>query len=162
MNTLNYKVLLIKIVLVVFIRAIGIYLLMTIPALGVPVIYLLSAGYAISFGWIAAVFFLFLFYAVLKIKAAILVKNILLYVSVAITVAIAFQMMEITGAQYRIWHSGAFLLLPGFAIISGWISLAVSRHKINSLFVPGNDSYYEAVIGNSISDNEQPSLNKIV
>jgi hypothetical protein len=153
MNTLNYKVLLIKTNLLVFTRAIGIYLLITLPAMAAePYLYLLSAAYAISFGWIAAALFLLLFYIVKKIKADILVKNILLYTSVAIAVVVAFQMMEVTGAQYRIWQSGAFLLFPAFAIISGWISLAVSRHTIKSLFAPGDSNCYEAIISNTVSD----------
>ena len=153
MTTLNYKALLIKTNLLVFIRAIGIYLLITLPAMAAePYLYLVSAAYAISFGWIAAALFLLLFYIVKKIKADILVKNILLYTSVAIAVVVAFQMMEVTGAQYRIWQSGAFLLFPAFAIISGWISLAVSRHTIKSLFVPGDSNCYEAIISNTESD----------
>jgi hypothetical protein len=142
MNTLNCKVLLIKTSFLVFIRALGIYLLITLPAMAAePYLYLLSAACAISFGWIAAVLFLLLFYIVKKIKADILGKNILLYTSVAIAVVVAFQMMEVAGAQYRIWQSG------------GWISLAISRRKIKNLFVPGVINYREAVINTSTPEN---------
>ncbi len=152
MYTLNYKVLLIKTSFLVFIRAIGIYLLITIPALAAqPVIYELSAGYVLSFGWIAAILFLFLFFIIQKIKIDILVKNLLLYTSIAIAVIIAFQMMEVTGAQHRIWQSGAFLLFPAVAIISGWISAAISRGKINHLFA------FNSVNHSTIVTNNNPS-----
>ena len=153
MSTLNYKALLIKTNLLVFIRAIGIYLLITLPAMAAePYMYLVSAAYALGFGWIAAALFLLLFYIVKKIKTDILVKNILLYTSVAIAVVVAFQMMEVTGAQYRIWQSGVFLLFPAIAVISGWISLAISRRKIKNLFAPGDSNCYEAIISNTESD----------
>src|SRR5258706_15587641 len=119
MNTLNYKVLLIKLGLIVFIRAIGIYLLMTIPAFGVPMIYLISAMYAVSFGWIAAALFLFLLYVLQSTKVTTPVKIVLLYASVVVAVGVAFQMMEVLGAEDRIWQSDIFLLFPALAIVSG-------------------------------------------
>ena len=139
MNTLNYKALLIKTNFIVFIRATGIYLLITVPAMAAePYMYLLSAQYALSFGWIAAVVFLLLFYTIHKTTATLQVKKILLYTSVALAVAIAFQMMEITGEVHHIWQTGAFLLFPLLAVVSGWISAAISKHKINYLFDPGS------------------------
>jgi len=158
MNTLKYKVLLVKTGLLVFIRALGIYLLMTIPAVAaLPLMYLLSAGFALSFGWIAAVLFLFLFYLLQITKMDIMVKTIFLYASVAIAVAVAFQMMEVTGAEDRIWQSGGFLLFPAAAVVSGWISLAVSRQKISSLLAL-NDTGNYAAAGNSISSTPENML----
>jgi hypothetical protein len=159
MNTLNYKALLIKIFFILFARAIGIYLLMTIPALAaLPVLYEMSAVYAVSFGWIAGVLFLLLFYLVQKIKSGILAKKIFLYASVAISVAVAFQMMEITGAQHRIWQSGVFLLFPATAVIAGWISTAISWRKINSLLAVNDDTNYYA----TAIDNNSPAPGKII
>ena len=150
MNTLKCKALLIKTSLLVFARATGIYLLITVPALAAePYIYLVSAQYALSFGWMAAVIFLLLFYAIQKIKATLPVKNFMLYGSVVIAVVIAFQMMETTGMMHHIWQSGAFLLFPGAAIISGWISAAVSRQKIKCLFDRGHNNYLATTIHNN-------------
>jgi len=150
MNTLNYKVLLVKTVFRLFIRAIGIYLLITIPAIAAnPFMYLISATYAVSFGWIAAALFLLFFYIVFKMKYDAFVKNIFLYGSVALAVAVAFQMMEILGVEDHIWHSGAFLLFPAVAVVSGWISLAIAKRTINALFEPPETDLYDSMINNS-------------
>jgi hypothetical protein len=134
MNTLNFKALLIRTVLVVFVRAIVIYLLATIPVMAVlPIMYLMSAGFALSFGWIAAILFLLLFYLVKKMRGGLPFKIMLLYLSAAASVVVAFQIMEITGAEENIWSSGIFLLFPALAIISGWISLLIGKQKINYL-----------------------------
>jgi len=134
MFTLKFKALLIKAVLKVFFRAILIYLLATIPALvAMPIMYLMSAGFALSFGWIAALIFLFLFYLLQRTRVGLSLKIMALYLSVTASVVFAFQMMELTGAQDHIWQSGAFLLFPAMAIISGWISLIISKQRISYL-----------------------------
>jgi hypothetical protein len=146
MYTLNYKVLLIKTSFIVFIRAIGFYLLMTLPALvALPVMYVMSAAYAISFGCIAGFLFLFLFYLLQKTKIGIRSKQIFLCAAVAIGVLAAFQMMEITKAQDNIWQSGICLLFPAAAVVSGWISTAISWRQITSLLSDNNvdpNNYY--------------------
>ena len=142
MNTLNYKVLSTKTALIIFIRALVIYLLITLPTMGVPLVYLLSAAYALSFGWIAGALFLLLFFAVQKLKTGLVAKQLCLYAAVAITVLTAFQMMEVLGAEDHIWQSGGFLIFPCAAVVSGWVSLAVSKQKINSLFSPVEVEYY--------------------
>ena len=137
MNTLNYKALLIKHGLLIFIRAVGIYLLLTFPALlAFPPMYLISAGYAASFGWIAAALFLLLLYLLKAMTLDVLVKKIILFASIAAAGALAFQAMELTGSQEHIWQSGAFLFFPGAAVLAGWISLLTSRHKIDDLLRP--------------------------
>ena len=149
MNTLNYKVLLIKTGFLIFLRAIGIYLLLTLPTLGVPAMYLLSAGYALSFGWIAGLLFLLAFCLLQKINIAFITKQILLYVFVPVAVLVAFQMMDVLGAWDNVWASGGFLLFPAAAVVSGWISLATSGQKIKSAFFPLTVDYYESVIINA-------------
>ena len=134
MNTLKYKVLLIKKGLLIFIRSIGIYLLLTIPAAAaLPLMYLISAGYALSFGWIAAGLFLLVLYLLKALTVDVSVKKIILFTSVPVAVAVAFQAMEFTGAQYNIWHSGIFLMFPAAAVVAGWISLLVQYDSIAPL-----------------------------
>jgi|GEM_PF-938753 len=159
MNTLNYKVLLIKTGLIVFVRAVGIYLLMTIPALVANMyLYLVSASYAISFGWIAAAIFLLLFWMLYKMKAGIRTKKIILYASVAMAVLVAFQMMQLLGAEDHIWQSGIFLLFPLVAIVSGWLSLAVSKRAVKNLFVPEAVNLYESMMENTGTMADQYSI----
>lgn len=142
MNTLKYKVLFIKIIFILFIRAVGIYLLMTLPALGVPMVYIISALYAISFGWIAGIIFLLFTYLLQKIKAGIITKKFFLYAAVPIAVLVAFQTMELTGVERHIWNSGAYLLFPAMAIIAGWISTILSWQKVYSLFIADDINEY--------------------
>lgn len=131
MNTLKCKALLIKKGLLIFIRSIGIYLLLTIPAMAaLPVMYLVSAGYALSFGWIAAGLFLLVLHLLKALTIDVSVKKIILFTAVPVAVAVAFQAMELTGAQYNIWHSGLFLMFPAAAVVAGWISLLVQYDSI--------------------------------
>lgn len=134
MNTLNYKVLLTKTAIVIFFRAIGIYLLLTFPAMmALPMMYIISAGYALSFGWIAAALFLLLLFLLQKLKCRIPLKRAFVYSAVLIAVAIAFQAMELAGAQQHVWQSGGFLLFPAAAVIAGWISVFFSKRAIDHL-----------------------------
>jgi len=133
MNTLNYKALFIRTAFVVFIRAIGIYLLITLPVLGIPIVYLTSAVYAASFGWIAGAVFMLVMYVLQGLKATIPVKMILLYTSVAAAVAAAYEMMEVLGAEQDIWQTSGVLIFPAAAVAAGWISLAVSKKTIQTL-----------------------------
>ena len=159
MNTLNYKVLFVRTGLLVFIRAIGIYLLMTIPALGVPAMYLISGSYVISFGWIAAAIFLLVLLFLQRIQTAGPVKTVLLYAAVPAAVAVAFQMMEVLGVERDIWQSGLFLIFPGAAVVSGWLSLVVSKRSIKKLFGPVNSGYYPATGNQDIFSDNTPVNN---
>ena len=150
MNALNYKVLLVKLVFYLFLRAVGIYLLITLPALLVlPEMYILSALYALGFGWIAGLVFLLFFCLVQRIRIQTAAKKTLLYVAVVAGVALAFQLMEVTGVQQRIWQSGICLLFPAIAVISGWISIAVSMRAINVLFEPPGMDLYDSMLTTS-------------
>ena len=137
MNTLNYKALLIKTSFLVFVRAIGIYLLITLPTLVFPPMYIMSAGFALSFGWIAGLFFALFFYLLQKLNMSMQQKQVLLYVAITISVLLAFEGIEIMHAWDDIWTSGPFLLFPLVAIVSGFISVSVSRNSISDLLRPG-------------------------
>lgn len=133
MNTLNYKALFIRSGFIVFIRAIGIYLLVTLPVLGVPFVYLISAVYAASFGWIAGVIFILTMLVLPRLKTGVSVKMMLLYALVVIAVAGAYEMMEVLGTEQDIWQLSGVLAFPVAAIAAGWISLAISKKTIKTL-----------------------------
>ncbi|MFT3936860.1 MAG: hypothetical protein QM726_24760 [Chitinophagaceae bacterium] len=136
MNTLNFKALF-RIGFSIFLRALGIYLLLTIPVLVVlPEIYLISAGYAISFGWLAALVFLPLFIGIIQIHHNKSFAKAMLYVIVLLAVLFAFQMMEVPGVQRNIWSEPVFLLFPACAVIAGWISLLVANKRIDYVLQP--------------------------
>ena len=66
--------------------------------------------------------------------------------------------MEITGVEERVWNSGLFLLFPTVAIIAGCISLAISKQKINQLFIHPEIDQNEMSDKNILSAYEQQSF----
>jgi hypothetical protein len=124
---------------IIFLRALGIYLLVTIPTIGVPAMYLLSAYYALTFGWAACPVFLLAYYLVSKIRCGFTVKwNVLLF-AVAAAVALAHTLIGISGAEPGAWELTPFLCFPGAAIIAGWVSLFRSRKSVKEYLEPEED-----------------------
>jgi hypothetical protein len=155
MNTLNFKVLLSKYGFIIFLRAIGIYLLLSFPAMvAFPPMYLVSAAYALSVGWIAAFVFWLTLYTLQFLGLSPEAKLIVLYIVVAAGVTLAFQALEVAGAQEQIWQSGPFLLFPAVAILSGWISLFMSRRKIQKLFANTVEIRVSTVTNDNLSPTE--------
>lgn len=121
--------------LVIFIRAVGIYLALTLPAMAIPSMYLLSALYACLYGWIAWLLFT-LVYIGLK-QCTFSARRVLSVLAFAIFlgVLLAFQLMEVFNTQSNIWQSGIFLLFPSAAVVAGWISLYISREDVKLDFM---------------------------
>lgn len=129
--------------LVIFLRAVGIYLLFTLPTLAFPPMYILSAIYALTYGWLAWLVFA-LIYIGLK-QGSFSTRRILIVLAfgVLLGVLLAFQMMEVLNSERNIWQSGLCLLFPCAAIVSGWISLYVSREDIKLDFLSDDISINE-------------------
>jgi len=136
---------------IIYARAVGIYCLLTLPAITLPIMYLVSVTYVLIYGWFAWALFTIIYFIIVFCNPNFLSKMSILFVGVVIAVAMSFQMLEILKADYTVWHSGAFLLFPLAAIVSGWISLYTSREKIKAanrnllLSIPDNqlNSLYE-------------------
>ena len=118
---------------IIYIRAVGIYALLTIPALFFPIMYIMSMIYVLFYGWFAWAVFTFIYLVTVFCNPGYHVKMGILTVAVVIAVLFAFQMLEVLGAEHNIWHSGAFLLFPVAAIFSGWISLDISREAVKNV-----------------------------
>jgi len=114
----------------IFLTAIGIYALITIPALIFPPMYILSIGYVIIYGWFAWLLFFLFFQLVQAIKISYERKMAILFISIIPAVAFAFQMLEVFDVENNVWYSGEFLLFPIVAVISGWISLYNFRTRL--------------------------------
>lgn len=123
-----------KIPFIIYLRAIGLYALITFPALMIPVIYLISLFYVLIYGWFAWALFTIIYLLVVQRSISFGVQLAVLFAGVAVSVLFAFQMLEVFNIEDRIWHSGPFLLLPAGAVIAGWISLFQSRTKIRDMF----------------------------
>ncbi|MBN9297196.1 MAG: hypothetical protein J0I41_09295 [Filimonas sp.] len=121
--------------LVIFIRAVGIYLALTLPAMAIPPMYLLSALYACLYGWIAWLLFTLVY---IGLKQCTFSARRVLYVlafAIFLGVLLAFQLMEVFKTQSNIWQSGIFLLFPSAAVVAGWISLYISREDVKLDFM---------------------------
>jgi len=128
---------------IIYVRAVGIYCLLTIPALVVPIMYLISITYVLFYGWLAWAVFTFLYFITVVCIPNFLARMFILFLGVVGAVALSFQMIEVLKAEDNVWHSGSFLLFPLAAVTSGWISVYVAREKIkavnrNLLSIPGS------------------------
>lgn len=115
---------------IIYLRAVGIYALITIPALGMPIMYLISMIYVFFYGWFAWVVFATLYLVTDFFNPGFRSKMGILSIGVVVAVAIAFQMLEVLAAEKNIWNSGPFLLFPLAAVISGWVSLSASTERV--------------------------------
>ena len=115
---------------IIYIKAVGIYALLTIPALGMPVIYVISMIYVLFYGWFAWAAFTTIYLVTVFCNPGYKSKMVILSMGVVVAVAIAFQMLEVLGVEKNIWNSGSFLLFPLAAVISGWISLSASTEGV--------------------------------
>ena len=117
---------------IIYIKAVGIYALITIPALGMPIMYFISMIYVLFYGWFAWAVFTIIYLVTVFCNPGFLSKMIILSIGVVVAVAFAFQMLEVLKVENNIWNSGAFLLFPLAAVISGWVSLTASTERIRT------------------------------
>lgn len=117
----------------IFVTALGIYALLTLPALMAPIIYVISLCYAFMYGWIALIVFAAGFYIVVKTISDPVAVMTSLSLLVVASVAIAFHVLGECNKDLNAWHSGGFLLFPLMAVVAGIISLFMAKDKILSI-----------------------------
>jgi len=120
---------------IIYLRAIGVYALVTLPALAIPVMYFISFMYVLIYGWFAWALFTIIYLVINKTERSYTTKVFLLLCEVVISVVFAFQILEVLNVEKNIWNSGIFLLFPVGAVIAGWISVFISEHKGDLFFV---------------------------
>lgn len=118
---------------VIYFRAIAFYAAVTIPALALPIMYMISLLYVLFYGWFACALFVIIYHLVIKLKFDFETSMAFLYIGVVLSVLFAFQMLEITEAEEDIWNSGPYLLFPLAAVIAGWISVTVARNHVRDI-----------------------------
>jgi hypothetical protein len=116
--------------LIIYLRAVLIYAIVTIPALVIPTMYFISIMYVLFYGWFAWVLFTIIYLIVIRSRVDYDTKMLLLGIAVVPSVLFAFQMLEVLHEEENIWHSGPFLLFPVGAVVAGWISLSYSKAQI--------------------------------
>lgn len=115
---------------IIYMWSVGLYCLLTLPAICLPIMYMISIFYVLTFGWFAWALFSIIYLIVDKTVHVTITRMLLLFIAVPVSVAFAFQMIEVFDAERNIWNSGSFLLFPLAATVSGWISLFAAAKRI--------------------------------
>ena len=132
---------------IIYIRAVGIYMLVTLPVLIAPFMYILSAFYVLIYGWFAWALFS-LIYVLSRYLKVYETRMAVLVPGVVVSVAFAFHMLGIYNPELDVWNAGGFLLFPVAGVLAGWISLSMSWKTIrNTTYTTGQKE--------SASDNSQ-------
>jgi hypothetical protein len=113
----------------IYIRAVGIYALLTIPALILPIMYVISLGYVLTFGWFAWFLFTAIYLITGNFRMRYRNRFAILFIGVIVSVAFAYNMIGVFDSYEDMWDTG-FLFFPLAAVIAGWISLHISRRKV--------------------------------
>ncbi len=116
---------------IIYFRAVGLYTMLTIPAMISPIVYFISLFYVIIYGWFAWALFTALYLVIIRVSTSNGFRLLLLIVAVPVAVVFAFQMIEALKVERNVWNSGLFLLFPIAATIGGWISLSISAKKFH-------------------------------
>ncbi len=120
-----------------FIRAVLLYLLLTLPVADKPKIYFLSLVSAFVLGVAAWVVFMGLSYIIRICKASVMLSNALLYLAVFVAVLIAYSTLlayAVKGMHF--WDIDIVTLYPIAAIVAGWLSIYINRKKLNNYLRP--------------------------
>lgn len=116
---------------VIYCRALGWYALLTLPAISIPAMYMISLMYVLMYGWFAWFVFTLLYIVIDNLPLDYLLKLSALFAAVVISVAFAFQMLGVFEWGENVWNSG-FLIFPFAAVVAGCISVYMSRVKVRS------------------------------
>lgn len=119
-----------KVPFFVFLRAIGLYLLFTLPAIAIPVVYSYSAVLAIAFGSGGGLLFICFYLIISRINISYHLKLFFLFAGILIGVLAAYMLIGLFNTVGEIWGFNLFLVFPGIALIAGWASLFISRKDI--------------------------------
>ena len=105
-----------KIPFIIYIKAVGIYALITLPTLFFPpmyiMMYIISMYFVLIYGWFAWGLFTILYLVFSKLVSSKGLRKILLVISIPAAVAFSFQMLEEFEVFEKVWNSGSFLLFP--------------------------------------------------
>lgn len=134
---------------IIYLRAVGIYAAVTLPALVLPIMYIISFAYVLMYGWFAWALFTLIYLVIKRTEVNSTAKVFLLLCGVVVAVVFAFQMLEVLNVESNIWRSGLFLLFPAGAVIAGWISVFITESKGN-LFLERKDLILENIIDEDI------------
>ena len=112
---------------VIYCRSVGLYALLTTPALLDPPFYVLSLVIVLIFGWISWFAFGTFYFIIVGLPYDFASKLAAIFVAVVVAVAITYFILG--GTKGDLWHS-ELGLFPLAAVISGWVSSCWSAGTI--------------------------------
>jgi hypothetical protein len=119
---------------------VGFYAILTLPMLVRPETYLISMMYVLVYGWFACAIFSLIYFLLNKVPVDFVVKLLLLFFSVIVAVGFAYYMIGVLSQGNEV-RQPEFFIFPFAAVITGWISVCLSREKIrNSCYVTENEA----------------------
>ena len=121
----------IKTPFIIYCRAVGLYALLTLPAMVIPVMYIIPLYYVLMCGWFAWFVFTIFYLIIDNLLFDFVLKILALFTAIVIAVAFAYHMIGILIIHDDVWHSG-FIIFPFAAVIAGWISVCIAKEKIRS------------------------------
>jgi len=145
-----------KTAFIIYIKSVGLYALITFPALMLPIMYLISLFYVLVYGWFAFALFSIIYLLVVRRSVRYEVQMAVLFLAVLVSVLFAFQMLQVLQVEENIWDAETFLLFPAAAVAAGWIALFNSREKIRTrltetVFEFSKENKVNEVSGNEVS-----------
>lgn len=120
-----------KTAFIIYFRAVGLYAIFTLPFLALPYMYLISLWYVLLYGWFAWFVFSILYLVIIRFLYDPFLRFSSLFIAVTVSVACAFQVLDMIEDWGDIWHSG-YIIFPFTAVLTGWISVCISRERIRS------------------------------
>jgi hypothetical protein len=119
-----------KIPFKIYVQAVGIYAVLTLPALIFPFMYVISLFYVLLFGWFAWGLFTICYFFCDRTDLPFGTRMAILSLSVPVSIAFSYQMLQVFLFEGNVWTAGFCLLFPAAAMIAGWISLFLERKAI--------------------------------
>ncbi|HEV7780963.1 MAG TPA: hypothetical protein VGO58_06835 [Chitinophagaceae bacterium] len=115
----------------IYVRAIGIYCLVTLPIIMLPIMYFNSLFYVAIYGWFAWGLFTTIYLLTDYFRLNFPSRMLVLVIGTVLSVAFAYQVMEILHVEDDVWHS-EFIWFPAGAVIAGWVSLFTLYEKVKA------------------------------
>ena len=117
----------------------GWYLILTLPSIIMPIMYVMSLGIMLAVCWIAGLLFFFSCQIIEGFKASYTIKVNITYGIAAFAVAAAFQAVEAFRLWDHVWQSEGFLLFPLAAVMAAWIAIYKNSNALAEFFGKPNE-----------------------
>jgi MFS family permease len=131
---------------VVYVHALLIYLLITLPTIAIPLMYVMSAIYAFIFGFASCGVFTLIYLLVKNAELKLQTSFTVLSITIPVAVAVGHTLIGVFISDMDVWDFNPFLGFPAVAVISGWISLYANRKPVKEDLTGEVDPEFPIVI----------------